>query len=104
LTRYIAYHDIAISDHPQPAELTHDPAAVAADGPTGTVRMWVEFDDTQPRIQRWFRVYSTGNEIPPGAVWVGTCGRSADLIVWHLYEVPSPYDPGTTAVTAEHTT
>ena len=44
----------------------------------------VDIDDGAEREYRTFEIVGTGREIPPNAVYVGTCfdGR----YVWHLYE------------------
>jgi hypothetical protein len=31
--------------------------------------------------------FGTGQPIPDGMRWVGTCNRTPDGFVWHLYEV-----------------
>ena len=67
--------------------LTGDPIAVAAvDYPAG-VEFWAEISDDRPARRRAFQVYGTGHPVPVSAKWWGTTARTADGLVWHLYEL-----------------
>lgn len=66
---------------------TTDPVAVAAsDGLR--VEFWAECLRRAPQARRSFRVFGTGDPLPDDARWAGTCARTSDGLVWHLYEVP----------------
>lgn len=39
-----------------------------------------------PGGTRWFRVFGTGQPVPAGYVWRATAARTADGLVWHLFE------------------
>lgn len=52
----------------------------------GIVEFWAEFDTAQPVRTASFRVFGTGYQIPPGAIWRGTVNDGIHL-VWHLYEM-----------------
>jgi hypothetical protein len=51
----------------------------------GTVQMWFEVYDQQPKIEQEFRVVGTGWEIPEGWEYLGTCLNIGQSFVWHLY-------------------
>ena len=65
--------------------LTGDPVAVAAAG-IDRVEFWAEHNEDAGESDRAFKVFGTGQALPDGARWVGTCNRVSGL-VWHLYEV-----------------
>lgn len=52
----------------------------------GTPTLWCEVMPLAPMITREFCVVGTGQTIPVGAEWVGTCLDGA--YVWHLYVLP----------------
>ena len=76
---------VPVDDRPHLFTLTGDPVAVAAPAPE-TVEFWAEHDDADGQTDRAFQVFGTGQPLPAGARWFGTCPRIAGL-VWHLYEV-----------------
>ncbi len=53
-----------------------------------TVDFWAEgtIDGPEP-AQRVFQVFGTGHPLPEGALWRGTCDRTPEGLVWHLYEL-----------------
>lgn len=51
------------------------------------VDFWWEHADDQPQVRRTFVVVGTGHPIPDRAVHRGTADRTADGLVWHLYEL-----------------
>lgn len=52
------------------------------------VEFWAEHDpDAYTEEPRTFQVFGTGQPLPDGAAWVGTCDRTPEGLVWHLYEV-----------------
>lgn len=67
--------------------MSGEPVAVAV-APDGThVEFWAESNDLIPVRTRVFRAFGTGRELPFTARHVGTCPRTPDGYVWHLYEV-----------------
>lgn len=54
------------------------------------VEFWAETEEPAPdgtALQRTFQVFGTGHPLPDSAVWRGTCDRTPDGLVWHLYEL-----------------
>src|SRR5258707_5072362 len=66
--------------------LSGNPVAVAPIGPF-SVEVWAEHTNVAPQVKRVFQVFRTGQPLPEGARWAGTCSRTAAGFVWHLYEV-----------------
>jgi len=54
--------------------------------PTHVVEFWAEDSGSQDAPERHFQVYGTGHELPGDARWKGTCDRTDDGLVWHLFE------------------
>jgi hypothetical protein len=85
-------YQVPVDDQPHLFTLTGDPVAVAplwADAgsdPLMAVEFWAEHDDDAGASDRAFQVFGTGQPLPSGARWAGTCPRIAGL-VWHLMEV-----------------
>ena len=90
MLRYV----VAIDDRPHLVPLTSDPVTlpVAAISPWGarSVEFWTEYVEGAPETQRAFQVFGTGHPLPPGARHVGTCARTEQGFVWHLFEVGDP--------------
>lgn len=80
--RYVVPVDDMAHRHP----LTGDPVAVAPSGDR-EVKFWAEDDPDRPSSWRHFQVFGTGQPLPAGARWAGTCPRTVLGLVWHLYEV-----------------
>ena len=70
-------------------ELTGDPVHVASGVMSVVVEFWAEHDEAAQAVRRTFRVFGTGHPLPRNARYVGTCPRTADGLVWHLYELIS---------------
>lgn len=70
-------------------ELTGDPVHVASNFLPGVVEFWAEHDDDAPAVARTFQVFGTGHPLPENAHYVGTCPRTPEGLVWHLYEIVS---------------
>jgi hypothetical protein len=81
-------YEIPVDDLTHTIALTGYPVRVApVDGWSECLEFWAEHHaDTEP-VDRSFRVFGTGHEIPPDAVWVGTADRTKNGYVWHLYTV-----------------
>lgn len=77
---------IPVDDVPVTFALTGDPVAVAPNG-EALVEFWAEYDQDAGHTDRSFQVFGTGQPLPEGAQWIGTCSRTALGLVWHLYEV-----------------
>jgi hypothetical protein len=77
---------VPVDDQAHAFALTGDPVAVATMIDLDQVEFWAEHDEAAGKTDRAFRVFGTGQPLPPGARWTGTCARLAGL-VWHLYEV-----------------
>lgn len=84
MSRRMYRYVVPVDDAPTRLRLTGDPVAVAAIDIDG-VEFWAEHDDDAGELERSFQVFGTGQELPDGAKWVGTCQRVSGL-VWHLYE------------------
>jgi hypothetical protein len=83
-------HEVPVDDQPHVVPLTHSPVAVAAARPSLTefaVEFWCEHIEGAPPVRRTFQVFGTGHLLPEDAAWVGTCQRSPEGLVWHLYEI-----------------
>jgi hypothetical protein len=80
-------YEIPIDDWDHAVALTGDPVgAAAAAGPFG-VEFWAEHTDGAPEHHRLYHVFGTGHLLPDGAKWIGTCPRTEDGFVWHLFDV-----------------
>jgi hypothetical protein len=79
-------YEIPVDDRAHEFKLTGSPVAVATPD-LGTVEFWAEHDGAASAT-RAFRVFATGQPLPDGARWAGTCPRIRG-IVWHLYELPA---------------
>jgi hypothetical protein len=83
---------VPVDDQAHEFTLTGSPVAVApvwADTggePMMLVEFWAEHDDDGGKSDRVFQVFGTGQPLPPGARWTGTCSRVSGL-VWHLFEL-----------------
>lgn len=80
---------VLVNDQPTTVKLTGDPVAVAATTDSRAVEFWAENDEWNVHHDRTFQVFGTGQPIPDGAQWVGTCPRTSVGLVWHLYELAS---------------
>jgi hypothetical protein len=84
---------VPIDDQAHVIPLSASPVAVAF-GPGGwasaSVEFWAESTEGAAEAQRAFRVFGTGHLLPEGAEWVATCPRTAEGLVFHLYELPLP--------------
>lgn len=55
-----------------------------ADGPC----LWVKVDDAQPKVNRYFAIYGTGNPIRDITQrYIGTFQMHKGALVFHLYEL-----------------
>ena len=63
-----------------------EPAETGAGG-IHVVEFWAEHDTDLAEEPRTFQVFGTGQPLPDGAHWVGTCDRTPDGHVPHLYEL-----------------
>lgn len=84
---------VPVDDQAHVIRLTDGPvrAVTAIRGLTAGsfVEFWAEHAEGAPVTARAFRVFGTGHPLPDGAEWAGTCPRTRDGLVWHLFEVPA---------------
>jgi hypothetical protein len=83
-------YTVPVDDNPRTFDLTSDPVHVANGASLAEVEFWAEFTDGAPKQARHFVVVGTGHPLPPDGRWVGTCPRTPEGIVWHLYEIAPP--------------
>jgi len=76
---------VPIDDQAYEIYLTSEPVAVANSTRT-SLEFWAEHNDDSGQL-RYFQVFGTGHPLPKNAQWIGTCPRTADGLVWHLYEL-----------------
>ena len=86
MSRYMYRYEVLVDERKHTFYLTSGPEHVAAPD-DNHVEFWAEFEEGKPSYQRAFRVFGTGHELPDEAAWVGTCPRTRNGFVWHLYEV-----------------
>lgn len=86
MSRAMYRYVVSVDDQEHVIPLSHSPVAVAAIGPF-SVEFWAEHTMNAPLVMRSFRVFGTGHELPENARWAGTCARTEDGLVWHLYEL-----------------
>jgi hypothetical protein len=83
---------VPIDDRAHAIPLSGSPVAVAFDFGGGwadsSVEFWAESAEGAPQVNRAFRVFGTGHPLPEGAKWRGTCPRTPQGLVFHLYELP----------------
>lgn len=99
MTRRMFRYEVPVDGKVHEHGLNHHPAAVAArlvmvDSGHGfgdeyghLVEFWAEYTDGAPLSARTFQVFGTGHQVPDSARWIGTCARTTDGLVWHLFEV-----------------
>lgn len=71
-------HPLIITDWPI---LTPLRAEAASDD---LVEFWLDCDDQLPQAEKRFTVMGTGQEMPDGALLLGTTSRTPSGLVWHL--------------------
>jgi len=80
-------YEVPIDDRAHSVRLTGSPVAVAALSTSYGVEFWAEHTDGAPEHDRAYQVFGTGHALPEGAKWAGTCPRTGDGFVWHLFDV-----------------
>jgi len=84
-------YEVPIDDQPHVLGLTHSPVMVALDSRWNfgvhQVEFWCEHTEGAPPAKRTFQVFGTGHPLPEDAKWTGTCPRSPEGLVFHLYEI-----------------
>lgn len=91
MARYLIRHEVPVEDD-QPSVFrlnssTLAPVRAVAARRVSVVEFWVERWDGSPLVDRLFQVFGTGQALPDRAAWRGTCPRTAEGLVWHLYEL-----------------
>jgi len=82
-------YTVPVDDKAWTQWLTGDPVHVANGATLDEVEFWAECAEGDPKKPRRFQVFGTGHPLPPGARYVGTCPRTPEGIVWHLFEIIS---------------
>lgn len=77
---------VPVDDQPHSFPLSYGPVHVAYQPGVG-VEFWAESAEKVPLKTHWFQVFGTGHLLPYDAQHIGTCPRTAEGLVWHLYEV-----------------
>lgn len=89
-TRRMLRYEVPDDGQSHTIPLSHSPVGVAAvveGGDAGwRVEFWAESTEGAFPHDRTFRVFGTGDPLPPDALWVATCPRVGGLVL-HLYEV-----------------
>lgn len=80
---------VPVDDRPHLVLLTSSPVHVANGRTLKEVEFWAEHVSGAPEVARAFQVFGTGHPLPDNARYVGTCPRTREGIVWHLYEIAS---------------
>lgn len=83
---------VPVDDGRHLVSLSGSPVAVSATGWPHSVEFWAEHTEGAVQAARAFQVFGTGHPQPEDAKWAGTCPRTPDGLVWHLYE-RSPAEP-----------
>jgi hypothetical protein len=86
--RQIFRYTVPVDDQAHVIHLTSDPLHVANGGTLDEVEFWAEHDMDALEYPAVFQVVGTGQPLPDGARYVGTCPRTREGIVWHLYRLP----------------
>lgn len=86
MTRRMFRYVVLIDDQAHVIALSHSPVAVAV-STAWSVEFWCEHTEGAPQGKRAFQVFGTGHPLPDDAQWIGTCPRTPDGLVWHLYEL-----------------
>jgi hypothetical protein len=84
-------YTVPIDDRAHTIPLSGSPVAVACSiGGWGeaSVEFWAESAEGAPQVTRAFQVFGTGHPLPEDAKWRGTCARTPQGLVFHLYELP----------------
>ena len=92
--RQVFRYVIPVDDQPHTAYLTNDPLHVDCSQMVDEVEFWAEHDADAPEYPAVFQVFGTGHPLPGDAVYVGTCPRTREGIVWHLYRLPLARERG----------
>jgi hypothetical protein len=86
--RQVFRYVVPVDDRPHVIHLTNDPLHVANGMTLDEVEFWAERDMDAPEYPAAFQVVGTGHPVPDGARYVGTCPRTREGYVWHLYRLP----------------
>jgi hypothetical protein len=84
---------VPVDGEPHLVSLMGSPVHVANGATLDEVEFWAEHVSGAPEVARAFQVFGTGHPLPPGARHVGTCPRTPEGIVWHLFEIAGGGEP-----------
>jgi hypothetical protein len=82
----IRRYRIDVDGKPHTVLLTGDPLHVEAAGSTH-VDFWALHTPGRLETVRTFQIFGTGHDLPAGARYIGTTGRTLASLIWHLFEV-----------------
>jgi hypothetical protein len=77
-------YEVPVDDRWHPLQLTGEIVHVACRN-MHVVELWA-MNTTQPKSTRSFRVYGTGQSLPPDLDYIGTALAPGGQLVWHLFE------------------
>lgn len=86
--RQVFRYVVPVDDRPHVIHLTNDPLHVANGVTLDEVDFWAEHDTGGLEYPAAFQVVGTGQPLPDGARYVGTCPRTREGVVWHLFRIP----------------
>lgn len=91
IDRRMFRHTVPVDDLAHVIGLSHSPVRAVAFAMSSwndaMVEFWAEHTEGAPQTGRTFQVFGTGQPLPDDAEWVGTCPRSANGLVFHLYRL-----------------
>jgi hypothetical protein len=90
MTRRVFRYEVPVDDEPHVFDLVSNVPVlhVNVTASVGLVEFWAEdYGGDLLTTRRAFQVFGTGQALPDGAQWRGTCDRTPEGLVWHLYEV-----------------
>lgn len=70
-----------------PGEMSRTIGTRSTASGSSMVEFWAEYDPDASLAERRFQVFGTNEQIPAGAVLIGTAPRDVSGFVWHLYEL-----------------
>lgn len=82
--RAVRRYEVPVDDRDHRINLGGPVLAVGCREPE-VVEFWAMYDDA---VTWWrtFRVFGTGHELPPLAVYLGTTPAPGGRLIWHLFE------------------
>lgn len=65
---------------------------VGIDPASGNPAVWIQLDQTMPKVARTMRIHATGEPIDEGCTYHGTAymPTSVGVLIWHVFERRDP--------------